>query len=174
MSLVPERVRVARATAASKVAADKYRAERERTAALRKIVGNLKQSMRGARNRCADVKDVGYKNYGGRGIQFMFPSISIAAEWVLQNLGPRPEGKSIDRIDNNRHYEPGNMRWATRKEQNANKRAYSGAVYGRRLQRLLQQRPDYTYAGIRKFVVWGWSDEQILNHRKGSHVSSGI
>ena len=50
-------------------------------------------------------------------IQFRFNSFD---EWFAE-LGPRPEGMSVDRIDNNRHYEPGNVRWATHAQQCTNR-----------------------------------------------------
>ena len=43
-------------------------------------------------------------------------------EWIENNLGPRPEGHSLDRIDNNKNYEPGNLRWADATTQQNNRR----------------------------------------------------
>jgi hypothetical protein len=122
--------------------------------------------MAGAKNRCVNPNDVAYKNYGGRGIEFRFASIEEAAKWIIKELGPKPKGRSIDRIDNNRHYEPGNLRWATKEEQARNKRAYFGSVYGNRMNMLCAARPDYTYEGLRKYVLLGWTDEQILTMKK--------
>jgi hypothetical protein len=64
-----------------------------------------------------------WKDYGGRGIEFRFSSVLKAGLWVLANLGKRPSPQhELDRIDNDGHYEPGNLRWATRRRQMFNTR----------------------------------------------------
>lgn len=72
-----------------------------------------------AKMRCTNPKDVAFKNYGGRGIEFRFNSF----EEFLSEVGRRPTPKhSIDRINVNGHYEKGNIQWATAKEQGRNRR----------------------------------------------------
>ncbi len=72
-----------------------------------------------AKNRCECKKASYYKDYGGRGIKFKFRSFE---QW-FEELGPRPSPSySVHRIDNDGHYAPGNIRWATRKEQRENSR----------------------------------------------------
>lgn len=82
--------------------------------------------------RCTDQRDKAYPSYGGRAIQVSPEWHDVAAfiAWVETNLGQRPEGAypsgvprfTIDRINNDGNYEPGNLRWATKSEQQMNRR----------------------------------------------------
>src|SRR5574343_307327 len=134
----------------------------------------LRRQLTQAKNRCTNKNAPSWKNYGGRGITFGFGSIPEAIRWVWMNLGSRPLGTSLDRIDNNKGYEPDNLQYATRLQQSQNQRkdnsglVYHGNKYGTRLRSLLQQRPDYTYEGLRKYINLGWTDEQILTLKKPS------
>ena len=80
-----------------------------------------------ARQRCVNPKTRDYKHYGGRGIEFRFTSF----RQFIEEVGPRPAGPygsgrwenlTLERINNDGHYEPGNVRWATWLEQSRNKR----------------------------------------------------
>lgn len=75
--------------------------------------------------RCDNPKATGYKYWGGRGIKVCdeWKDFAVFHKYIQEVLGPQPTSKhSIDRRDNDGHYEPGNLRWATRSEQNRNRR----------------------------------------------------
>ncbi len=115
--------------------------------------------------RCENAKCKAYKNYGGRGVR-------VAPEWrksftaFLSHIGARPSvDHSIDRFPNkDGNYEPGNVRWATRSEQNRNRRGL----------RLLTFRGETLCAvqwaerlGISSKALWsrirrGWTVERAL------------
>lgn len=70
--------------------------------------------------RCENPKHEQFGDYGGRGI-------SVCERWhhfahFYADMGPRPTGLTLDRIDNDGHYEPGNVRWATWQEQAKSRR----------------------------------------------------
>lgn len=72
--------------------------------------------------RCFKPSAAGYCDYGGRGITMAALYINDFPAFLAE-IGPRPSPRySIDRIDNEKGYEPGNMRWATSKQQRANQR----------------------------------------------------
>lgn len=74
-----------------------------------------------AKNRCTNPKNRNWKHYGARGIKFLFTSV----QQFYAELGPRPSPEhSIDRINNNGNYAPGNVRWATPEEQQSNRRPW--------------------------------------------------
>lgn len=119
-------------------------------------------TMKGAKGRCQNPRSPRYADYGGRGIEFRFQTIPEATRWVMANLGARPTGRSIDRIDNNRHYEPGNLRWATTHEQADNKRRYKLSAFGERVVALCRARPDLSAETVRTWARSGLTDEEIV------------
>lgn len=113
--------------------------------------------------RCTNPNVKGYENYGGRGIE-------VCERWrnfenFYHDMGAPQLGRSIDRINNDGNYEPGNCCWASRKQQNTNRRnrreithlgfTMSLTEWARHLgvpRRLLQVRMDR-----------GWPVEKMLN-----------
>lgn len=73
------------------------------------------------KQRCLNPKVPQYHNYGGRGITVCDRWLSSFENFLI-DMGEKPAGKSIDRINNDGNYEPGNCRWATSKEQRDNQR----------------------------------------------------
>lgn len=72
--------------------------------------------------RCTNSNGVGWHNYGGRGIK-------VCARWrkfenFLKDMGERPESLTLERVNNDKGYSPGNCTWATRAEQNRNQRRW--------------------------------------------------
>lgn len=74
------------------------------------------------RNRCCNPNSVRYHWYGARGIGVYWQTFAEFRAYVEQHLGPRPPGYSMDRIDNSKGYEPGNIRWASPTQQARNTR----------------------------------------------------
>jgi hypothetical protein len=95
---------------------------------------SLYKQWRSIIDRCYVKSHTSYENYGGRGIR-------VGATWRLdfwhfvkdiENLGPKPESCTLDRIDNTGDYEPGNVRWANPSDQNMNQRTHKDNTSGLR------------------------------------------
>lgn len=94
-------------------------------------------SWKDMRRRCTKRTDPQWKDYGGRGI-------TVCEHWIdnydnfVDDMGEKPEGMTLDRINNDLGYSPNNCRWATRTEQNRNSRQVRILEYQGRCQRLTE------------------------------------
>lgn len=124
-------------------------------------------SWQSMRCRCINPSHPRYRYYGGRGI-------TIAPAWVdfavfLRDMGERPPGTTLDRIDNDGNYEPGNCRWATPAQQAANRRPGD-------LLRPNSLRGKARAAGLPYMVVYqrykilGWSLKRALSTPKAART----
>ena len=113
--------------------------------------------------RCGDPGNKSYPRYGGRGI-------AVCERWrefenFLADMGRRPPGLSIERVDNDRGYEPGNCRWASRSEPAPNTRVSLKVQVGGRT---LPLKTACEEVGLAYSMVWqrinrcGWSVERAL------------
>src|SRR5262245_14872347 len=122
-----------------------------------------------ALNRCPNPRARDRKYYGGRGIR-------VCDRWrrsfaaFLADMGPRPSPRhTLERIDNSGHYEPGNCRWATRKEQGNNTR-HNRFITHEGITRTLSQWAEAT--GLSESCIrirldrLGWSVKEALGPRK--------
>ena len=116
------------------------------------------------KNRCYNKNVPQYHNYGGRGI-------SVCDAWrndfmsFYNDVGEAPEGKSIDRIDNDGNYEPGNVRWSTAKEQGRNK-SNNTKINGVCITEISRSLGG-NHALVRKRLNRGWDVEKAIT--KKSH-----
>lgn len=123
------------------------------------------KAWRGAIGRCIHKSHPSWRWYGARGIK-------VCAAWRLdflaffREIGPRPSSKhSLDRIDNNRDYEPGNVRWATAAEQLKNRRTTRWLTFQGRTQTVgewaRELKINYCTL-IQRITMRGWSVESAI------------
>ncbi len=113
--------------------------------------------------RCTNAISENYEKYGARGIRVCDRWLRF--EGFLADMGERPPDTSIDRIDPNGHYEPGNCRWASMVEQENNKRSNVRInACGRSLTAAEWSRETgIGYQTIRKRLESGWSPDRAVS-----------
>ena len=113
--------------------------------------------------RCSNKNDKKYKIYGGRGI-------TVCGRWnnsfiaFLEDMGERPKGMSIERIDNNKGYYPENCKWATYGEQNRNHSRNRKITIGGETKCLIDwvEEGKLKYNTILYRIRRGWSPEEAI------------
>jgi hypothetical protein len=117
------------------------------------------------RRRCNNKNFAQYPSYGGRGI-------SVCARWddfenFLADMGYRPDGLTLERIDNDGDYAPDNCRWATHKEQCNNRRSSRLIEMDGETKTLAQWCEDLgvSYGLVSMRIRLGWSEEDALKER---------
>ena len=132
----------------------------------------LYQLWLGIKQRCFNPNVLNYHNYGGRGITMYEPWVNnfpLFEEYILANLGKKSKGYSIDRIEVDGNYEPGNLRWASRPIQNQNQ---TTTVLNEELVRYIRAQRDSgakcsdvaKELNLKFQTVWGaWSNKSWKN-----------
>lgn len=128
----------------------------------------------GMKQRCLNENAHHFCHYGGRGI-------TIAPEWVdsfwrfLADIGPRP-GKefTLDRIDNDGNYEPGNCRWVKRKTQNRNSRSNRLLTFNGKTQSMSAwaEEVGISYGTLKSRFRAGWTVERALTYGHYKRLSA--
>ena len=118
-------------------------------------------------HRCYHPNNRYYSDYGGRGISVYQPwrdSFSIFASYIEETIGPRPEGKSLDRIDNDGNYCPGNLKWSTPAEQSRNTSRNRWITYEGRTLCLKDWsiKLGISQRTLRNRLGYGWTIEAVL------------
>lgn len=141
--------------------------QRERTSLSRATHRRSKsaeyQIWRSAKERCFNPRNQQYANYGGRGI-VMCEEWRHSFESFLAHIGPRPPGLTLERIDNSRGYEPGNVCWETRKQQCRNtRRNVIVTVRGKTASVIeLAEHFGVNYNRVRHRIIKGWQPERAF------------
>ena len=112
------------------------------------------------KQRCKNPNHIAFSRYGGAGS-------TICERWesfsnFLADMGERPKGKTLDRINGLGNYEPGNCRWATWEEQHENK-DWALKVDGKMLIRVCEERGLPYQTVWKRIQRYGWSVEDALN-----------
>lgn len=124
------------------------------------IVSAEYETWRQMKQRCLNPRSRHYKNYGGRGIT-VCPEWRDSFELFLEHVGRRPSPlHSLDRIDNDRGYEPGNVRWATAVEQQRNRRGLRLITAFNKTQSVAAwcEETGLTHATVLARLNKGWTD----------------
>lgn len=129
---------------------------------------------RGIKQRCRYKRNVSYKNYGGRGIDVCnewYNSYETFRDWALLN-GYEDE-LTIDRVDNEKNYEPDNCKWSTHKTQANNRRSSKIITHNGHSKTLSQwaEHLNVKKSTLSMRLQSGWSESETLDKPIGSYTS---
>ena len=116
------------------------------------------------KNRCTRDADKQWNDYGGRGVKVCDSWLTFAG--FLSDMGVRPVGTTLDRIDNNGNYEPTNCRWADIKQQRRNRRDNRIVEYKGRPMTMVEacELSQLPYDTVRARIdKYGWSQERAFS-----------
>jgi hypothetical protein len=123
------------------------------------------------KSRCNNKNHPRYKDWGGRGI-------TVHPEWnhdfmaFFRYIGPRPsKNHSVDRIDGSKGYEPGNVRWATKQQQSANRPNFCWFIENEGKRQTISEwarEIGISRGSLRDRLRLGWSVQEALNTPKGA------
>jgi hypothetical protein len=128
------------------------------------------------KQRCSNPKASGYDDYGARGVR-------VCDRWeksfvkFLADMGRCPAGFTIERIKNSGNYEPGNCRWASRKDQNNNTTRNHQITFRGQTKTMAQWAEDtgLSYTLIRRRLWLGWTvDDVFTKPIKRSRIRSAL
>jgi len=126
--------------------------------------------------RCNNPHSPDYPRYGGRGIK-------VCSEWglftnFLRDMGARPEGKTLDRIDVNGHYNKDNCKWSTGEDQSNNRRKTKKYSYNGRLLSLTQIAKKYGIVGVgtvrKRVLKYKWDINDALFSKPKNDTSKAV
>ena len=122
------------------------------------------ESWRAMKNRCLNKKHTYYKYYGARGIKVC--SSWMKFEHFYKDMGKRPAGTTLDRIDNNKGYCKNNCRWATRKEQANNRKSNHLLTFNGKTQNIKQWAEELgiNHNTLFSRLSYGWSIDKALKN----------
>ncbi len=125
---------------------------------------------RGMKARCQNPKSLWFKRYGGRGIK-------VCRRWnkfenFVADMGEKPTGMSLDRIDNDGNYEPSNCRWTNQRTQCRNT-AYNKMITINGITKcLIEWCEEFKMSShlVGERILYGWTPERALHTKKGAYT----
>lgn len=127
------------------------------------------------RLRCTEPENAAYPSYGGRGITICDRWLT-SVEAFIEDMGRKPFPEyEIDRINNDKGYEPDNCRWATRKQNDRNRRSNHLITVGDETLSIAEwsERSGVSHSTITKRLAKGWASEKAVMTRARAKAPGG-